>query len=58
MNGLCLKIIAKGEIAQHLKKGAMAGSFSDILNIAGADTLLTGGHAFPWRNLLPCKIWL
>ena len=53
MNGLCLKVIAKGEVAQHLKEGAVAGCLSDIFNIAGADalrqvvTLLLGGISCP-----------
>ena len=44
-NGLVLKVITKGEIAQHLKIGAVAGGLADILNIAGTDTLLAGAHS-------------
>ena len=58
MNGLCLKIIAKGKISQHLKKGAMAGCFTYIFDIACTDTLLAGTHTSPRRDLLTGKIGL
>ncbi len=32
-NRLLLEIVAKGEIAQHLKEGAVAGSVSDALKV-------------------------
>lgn len=44
-NGLMLKIIPKGKIPQHLKKGQMAGGLANILNIAGAHALLAGSDA-------------
>ena len=53
-----LEIISKGEISQHLKKRAVPVRLADILDIARADTLLTGGHPSPRRNLLPCEIGL
>ena len=42
MDSLPLEVIAEGEIAQHLKIGAMTGSLADVLNITGADALLAG----------------
>ena len=41
-NGLVLEIVAKGEVAQHLKVSAVAGGLTDVLNVAGADALLAG----------------
>ena len=58
MNGLCLKVIAKGEVAQHLKEGAVAGCLSDIFNIAGADALLAGSNSSSGRDLLSGKVRL
>ena len=57
-NGFFLKIISKREISQHLKEGTVTCGFTDVLDIAGTDTLLTGGDSASWRNLLSCKIWL
>jgi len=58
MNGLCLKIISERKISQHLKKGAMTGCLTDILNVAGTDALLAGADSAPGRNLLPGKVRL
>ena len=58
VNRLSLKIISEGEIAQHLKKGAVAGCLSHIFNIAGTDTFLAGSHSPAGRNLCSCKIRL
>ena len=55
-NGLVLKIIAKGKIAQHLKKSAVTGRLADVLDIAGPDALLAGGNAPAGRNLLSGEI--
>ena len=44
VDGLLLEVVTEGEVAQHLKVGAVAGGLADILNIAGADALLAGGH--------------
>ena len=57
-NGLMLEIIPKGKIAQHLKKGQMAGGLAHILDVAGAHTLLAGGHALAGWYLLSCKVRL
>ena len=57
-NRFILEIIAEGEIAQHLKEGAVASVLADILNIAGTDALLACGHAVSRRNLLSGKIGL
>ena len=53
-----LKIITKGKVAEHLKKGQMSCSLSYILNITGTDTLLAGRHSSSRRDLLSCKIRL
>ena len=58
MNGFCLEVITEREVSQHLEECAVTRSLTDILNIAGTDTLLAGGHASSWRNLLSGKIWL
>ena len=42
-NGLPLEVVAEGEVAQHLKVGAVAGGLADVLNVTGADALLAGG---------------
>ena len=55
---LALEIIAEGEIAQHLKKGAVARGFAHILDIRRAHALLTGGHAAARRGDLSGKILL
>ena len=46
-DGLPLKVIAKGEVAQHFKIGAVAVGVAHVLNVAGADALLAGGHTPP-----------
>ena len=58
MDCLCLKIIAKGKVAQHLKESAVSGGFSDILNIAGTDALLAGGNPSSGRDLLTGEVGL
>ena len=57
-NRLMLKVVPEGEITKHLKKGSVSGSFTDILNITGADTFLAGSHSLTRRNLLSGKIGL
>ena len=42
MNRFLFEIITEGEVAKHLKKGTMTGSLTDILDIAGTNTFLTG----------------
>ena len=54
-NRIFFEIVAKGEVAQHLKIGAMAVRFTDIFNIAGADALLARGDPVPGRLLFPGK---
>ena len=51
-NDLVLEVILEGEVAQHLKEGAMAGSDAHALDIRGADALLAGSHAVAGRLLL------
>ena len=51
-NGVLLEVVAEGEVAQHLKIGAVAVGLADVLNVAGADALLAGGHPVPGRLLL------
>ena len=58
VDGLFLEVIAKGEVAQHLKIGAVAGSVADVLNIAGTDALLAGGDPVTGRLLLAGKVGL
>ena len=50
-----LEVIPEGEIAQHLKKGAVAGGFAHVFNIRGADALLAGGHPVPGGFFLAQK---
>ena len=52
VDGVPLEVVAEGEVAQHLKIGAVAGGVADVLDVAGADALLAGGHAMTGR-LLP-----
>ena len=51
-NGLVLEVIAKGEVAQHLEIGAVAGGLAHIVDVTGADALLTGADAAAGRLLL------
>ena len=53
VDGVPLEVVAEGEVAQHLKVGAVAGGVADVLDIAGADALLAGGHPVAGRLLLP-----
>ena len=55
-DSLVFKIISKGEITEHLKKCTVTGGLSDIFDITGTNTFLTGGHSSSWRNLLSGKI--
>lgn len=53
IDGLALGIIAKGEIAEHLKKREMAFGVTDVAKVvvfaASSHAHLTGGHAFVGR---------
>ena len=51
-NGFLLEVIAEGEVAEHLKIGAVTGRMADVFNVAGADALLTGGDAVARRLFL------
>ena len=57
-NGLFFEIITKGEVAQHLKEGAVAGSLAHVLQVTGTDALLAGRHTPAGRDLLPGEIGL
>ena len=57
-NRLLLEVVAKGEVAQHLKEGAVAGSVAHVLDVAGADALLAGGDALAGRGHLAGEILL
>ena len=57
MNGLSFKVIAEGEVAQHLEVGAVTCSLTYILNITCTDTFLAGTYSCSRRNLCTCKIW-
>ncbi len=58
VNGLALKIITEGKVAKHLKKGAVTSGLSDVFDVAGSNTLLTGGHTPSGRNFLSRKVGL
>ena len=58
VDGFPLEIIAEGEIAQHLKISAVAGSLADVFDIACADALLTGAHTLARRFFFPFEIGL
>ena len=51
VDGLGLEIVAEREVAEHFKVRAVARGVADVLDVAGADALLTGGHAVA-RGLL------
>ena len=55
---LLLKVISERKVPKHLKKRAMTGRLSYILNVPGADALLASGHPLARRNLLSGKVWL
>ena len=54
-NGLVLEVVAEGEVAQHLKIGAVPGCVSHIVDVAGANALLAGADPVPGRLLLPLE---
>ena len=45
LQGLFLEVVAEGEVAQHLKIGAVPGGLADILDVAGTDALLAGADS-------------
>ncbi len=49
---LALEIVAEGEVAEHLKEGAVTGGLADAFDIGCADALLAGGHADIGRDCL------
>ena len=51
-NDLLLEVILEGEVAQHLKEGAVAGSDAHALDIRSTDALLAGGHTMAGRLFL------
>ena len=52
-DGLALEVVPEGEVAQHLKVGAVAGGLADVLDVAGADALLAGADPVAGGLLLP-----
>ena len=44
VDGVVLEVVPEGEVAQHLEISAVAGGLADVLNVAGADALLTGAY--------------
>ena len=52
MNCLLLEVITEGEVAQHLEESAVAGGFSDLVDIERTHALLVRGHARGGRRLL------
>ena len=55
---LVFEIIAEGEVAQHLKEGAVARRFAHALDVGRADALLTGGNALRGRRLFTREVGL
>ena len=53
-----LEIIAEGEVAQHLKISAVAGSLADIFNISGTDAFLAGADPVAGRLLFTLEVGL
>ena len=53
-----LEVVSEGEIAQHLKVGAVAGGFADVLDVAGADALLAGADTVAGRLLFAGEVGL
>ena len=53
-----LEIVAERKVSEHFKKGTVTCGFTDIFDITGTDTFLTGSHTSSGRNLLSCKIRL
>ena len=58
VDGVPLEVVAEGEVAQHLKIGAVAGGLADVLDVAGADALLAGAHPVAGGLLLPGEVGL
>ena len=58
VDGFVLEVITKGEVAQHFKVGSVTGSLTDILDIAGTDTLLAGADPVTGRLHLAGKVRL
>ena len=56
-NGIMLKIIAEGEIAEHFKICSVTRGFSDILDIGRSDTFLTCSNSRSRRGDLARKIF-
>ncbi len=46
-DGVLFKVVAEGEVAQHLEVGAVAVGFADVFNVPGADALLAGADPVP-----------
>ena len=55
---LFLKVVTEGEVTQHLEVGAVAGGLTDVLDIAGTDTLLTGADSSAGRLYLTGEVRL
>ena len=55
---LMLEIIPEGEVAQHLKIGAVACRLADVFNVAGADALLAGADSVAGRLFFASEVRL
>jgi len=53
-----LEVVAEGEVAVHLEEGAVAAGLADLLDVAGAHTLLHAGGTLPRRRLLAQEVGL
>ncbi len=56
-NGLMLKVITEGEIAEHFKERAVAVGNADVFNIAGTNALLAGRYTAAGRCHLAGKVF-
>ena len=54
-DGLFFKVITKGKVPKHLKKGVMTFGLAHFVNVVGTHTFLAGGHPFVHRLYLAPK---
>ncbi len=44
MNGIAFEVVTKRKVAEHFEEGVVVSRDSDVADVAGAQTLLTGGR--------------
>jgi len=54
-DGFVFEVVAKGEVAEHLKEGAV-GDVADAVDVDGAETFLRGGHGRARRDFSIFKV--